>query len=179
MHGYSVSEKDWRGSDKPVGKYLVCVGGYPIMKLPSFSAAVEAAQAKISNWLGPEDDFSIYQIDTGIHFDIPCDPRFDDGFPHRTSGLIAVLNTSSDVSAYLDEQAGNPIDRAVGGAIRFRRLQLKMRSAQVAKAANIEDSVFDDYEAGRTRVQAEHLRQIAKTLNVPIGDFFGPPVAGY
>lgn len=87
-----------------------------------------------------------------------------------------VFNISSDVSAYLAERAANPVDRMVGGSIRFHRVRLNMTSAQAAEAANIEDSVFDDYEAGRTRVQAEHLRRIAETLNVPLSYFFGQVV---
>ena len=177
MRGCGVAENDWSASEKSVGKYLLCVGGYPLAKLPSFTAAAEAAQERMSDLFELNDDFSIYEIETGIHFEVPRGSRFDGGQPPEAFELLfsggLQTNDYPDIFAHFAERVVNPIDRVVGGAIRSRRLQLNLTSAQVAKAANIQNFAFDDYEAGRTRPQAEHLRRIAATLEVPLAFFFG------
>ena len=49
-------------------KYMVCVGGYPRATMPTFAEA--AARARDLTWFEPDDDLSIYEVETGIHFDI-------------------------------------------------------------------------------------------------------------
>lgn len=80
MRDCGVVKEDSPGSEKSIGEYLVCVGGYPVANLPSFSAAAKAAQARMSKRFGSDDDFSIYEIETGIHFDVPHGSRLDDSF---------------------------------------------------------------------------------------------------
>lgn len=70
-------------------KYMVCVGGYPHATMPTFAEA--AARAWDLSWFEPEDDLSIYEVETGIHFDFPRSRHeasevffglpFDFGFP--------------------------------------------------------------------------------------------------
>ena len=56
-------------------KYMVCVGGYPRATMPTFAEA--AARAWDLSRFEPDDDVSIYEVETGIYFDIPRSPRGD------------------------------------------------------------------------------------------------------
>ncbi|MBB4196617.1 hypothetical protein GGD83_000388 [Rhodoblastus sphagnicola] len=57
---------------------MVCIGGYPRVIVDSFAEA--AAQASEMSWRHPDGDFTVYEIETGIHFDLPCGSRLDDGY---------------------------------------------------------------------------------------------------
>jgi DNA-binding XRE family transcriptional regulator len=106
-------------------------------------------------------EISIYEVETGIHFDVPLSPHIDgDG--------AAALHPNS----FVQRHVGNPVDQLVGSAMRFRRIQLDMTSDELAQAANVANAVIDDYEEGRKRAQAEHLRRIAKVLGVSPAYFF-------
>lgn len=72
------------------------------------------------------------------------------------------------------ESAKAPIDRIVGAAIRRRRLERNLTPSALSEAVGIQMDVLEDYESGRVRVQAQHLRLIAKALQAATGDFFGP-----
>lgn len=63
--------------EKAPGKYMVCVGGYPREALPTFAAAERRAWDLLR--VEPKGDFSIYEVETGIHFDIPESPELDEG----------------------------------------------------------------------------------------------------
>jgi transcriptional regulator with XRE-family HTH domain len=69
----------------------------------------------------------------------------------------------------------NPIDARVGAAIRLRRLERNLTRLQLAKAAGIAPSLLGNYKAGRTRVDADHLRRIATVLRQSAGSLFGLP----
>jgi hypothetical protein len=60
-----------------VEKFIVCAGGYPLSRLPTFAAAAEQASAFVR--FMPSGEFSIYDVETGIHFDVPAKGRFDGG----------------------------------------------------------------------------------------------------
>ncbi|PPQ36935.1 hypothetical protein SAMN06265338_10987 [Rhodoblastus acidophilus] len=60
-------------SDK---RYLVCEGGYKHGAASTYQDAV--ALAKKMRWFSPEGAFSIYEVQTGIHFDVPKNTIFDD-----------------------------------------------------------------------------------------------------
>lgn len=76
MRGFdeAVSESAQGGAP---GAYMVCIGGYPRESAPSFAAA--AARALTMARFEADADFPIYEVETGIHFDVPLDPRFDPG----------------------------------------------------------------------------------------------------
>jgi hypothetical protein len=46
--------------------------------MSSFEAAV--ARAWELSWSESGDDFSIYEVETGIHFEVPLSPPFDAAF---------------------------------------------------------------------------------------------------
>lgn len=76
-------------SEKVSGKYMVCVGGYPREALPSYAAAESRAWELLR--LEPRGDFSIYEVETGIHFDVPEIPRLDEGvMPGIFDGFFGV-----------------------------------------------------------------------------------------
>ncbi|MCW2283690.1 hypothetical protein M2323_001878 [Rhodoblastus acidophilus] len=56
---------------------MVCVGGYPRAALPSFAAAERRAWDLLR--VEPLCDVSIYEVETGIHFDVPDIPRLEEG----------------------------------------------------------------------------------------------------
>jgi hypothetical protein len=60
-------------------KYLVCAGGYPLAKRPIFAAAANLARAFA--WIMPDSDVTIYEIETGIHFDVPICRRLPEIAP--------------------------------------------------------------------------------------------------
>jgi hypothetical protein len=57
-------------------KYMVCAGGYPLATMNTFAAAV--ARARQLRRLGSDYDYSIYEVDTRIHFDVSTTPSLDD-----------------------------------------------------------------------------------------------------
>ncbi len=58
-----------RPSEQPAGKYIVCVGGYPRSEASTYREAVTLA--KKMRWFAPDGAFSVYEVDTSIHFDVP------------------------------------------------------------------------------------------------------------
>jgi len=71
---------------------------------------------------------------------------------------------------------GHPTDLMVGEAIRRRRLERRLTQSQLAEALGIEVRLLADYESGRKRAEAEHLRRIAATLQTAIAAFFNTQV---
>ncbi len=69
MRSCGATENDWSGSGNSAEKFMVCAGGYPVSKLPTFAAA--AAHARMVLIYRSDEDISIYEVATGIHFDIP------------------------------------------------------------------------------------------------------------
>ena len=158
MGDCDVAEKEWSESKEPIGRYIVCSGGYPLARLPTFAAA--AAQARVLGCFMSNGEISIYEVETGIHYDVPPSPEFGgDG-------------AASCPNSFVQRLAGNPVDQLVGSAMRFRRLQLDMTSDELARAVDVANAVIDDYEEGRKRAQAEHLLLIAKVLDVSPAYFF-------
>lgn len=76
MLGFREFELGSQG-EKSQGKYMVCVGGYPREAASTFAEA--EARACDLLWFEPDGDFSIYEVETGIHFDVPKRPRSDEG----------------------------------------------------------------------------------------------------
>jgi len=73
---------------KPVSdNYAICVGGYPVVYKPTFAAAAEAARATMIRRRDAPGDVSIYEVETGIHFEVPRGPRPDD-FPHEALTVL-------------------------------------------------------------------------------------------
>jgi len=71
------------------GKYMVCIGGYPTATLDSFADAADRAREMV--WRHPDGDFSIYEIETGIHFDLPR-------ASHPENDFMAILHRLADES---------------------------------------------------------------------------------
>jgi hypothetical protein len=61
---------------RPEKQYLVCEGGYKHVEASTFQDAV--GLAKRIRWFSPDGAFSIYEVKTGIHFDVPKNTIFDD-----------------------------------------------------------------------------------------------------
>jgi hypothetical protein len=77
MRGYCEFEPRAPQDDAAPGKYMVCVGGYPREAAPTFAAA-EARACDLLRF-APEGDVSIYEVETGIHFEVAQSPRLDEG----------------------------------------------------------------------------------------------------
>ncbi|WP_264596426.1 helix-turn-helix domain-containing protein [Rhodoblastus acidophilus] len=73
------------------------------------------------------------------------------------------------------DRTASAVDRLVGGAIHRRRVACEMTHDQLAQATEITRALIADYEAGRKRTPAEHLRRIAHALGAPPAHFFNLP----
>jgi ribosome-binding protein aMBF1 (putative translation factor) len=174
MRGGNVAD-----TDGPKGacdeKCVMRGGGRPCADDPDFAAA---APARAFAGFPPGDEISICDVQAGIRFDIPRRAPNDAGrvtprdrrFFKRIDGIM--LDKVTNPSAQCRERAENPVDRIVGAAIGRRRLQLGMARDELSVAADIESGVIADYETGRKRVRAEHLRLIAIALDVAPEYFF-------
>jgi hypothetical protein len=72
---FGVATLAGSGGEPFAEKYVVCAGGSSLGRLPTFAAA--AARARGFRRFAPADEISIYEVETGIHFDVPTEPRFD------------------------------------------------------------------------------------------------------
>ena len=66
----------------------------------------------------------------------------------------------------------NDIDRHIGQRIRERRRALGMSQDTLAGALGVTFQQVQKYERGFNRVGASTLYEIARTLNVAVGDFY-------
>ena len=72
----------------------------------------------------------------------------------------------------------NPIDIHVGNRIRMRRTLLGMSQQRLGKALGLTFQQVQKYERGTNRVSAGKLFQLARILDVPIGDFYATHPGG-
>jgi transcriptional regulator with XRE-family HTH domain len=66
----------------------------------------------------------------------------------------------------------DPVDKHVGNRIRVRRVMLGMSQTTLGKALGVAFQQVQKYEAGKNRVSASRLHQIAQTLQVPGAPYF-------
>ena len=71
----------------------------------------------------------------------------------------------------------DPIDIAVGSAIRRRRLALKISQQDLARTIGLTFQQVQKYERGLNRVSASKLFAVAAALDCRPGDLFPEPVA--
>jgi len=83
------------GSEPSSRNYAICVGGYPLAYHSTFAAAAEAAKAALPRRDGLDDDISIYEVETGIHFEVPAACRIDDDFPQDALVLLSRIGFQS------------------------------------------------------------------------------------
>ncbi|MCW2285508.1 hypothetical protein M2323_003349 [Rhodoblastus acidophilus] len=72
MHAVGGAEH----GEKSDERYFVCDGGYRVGEAATFEEAVTLA--KRLRWLSPDGAFSIYEVRTGIHFEVPRSTFTDD-----------------------------------------------------------------------------------------------------
>ena len=65
-------------------------------------------------------------------------------------------------------------DRYIGIALRFRRKELGLSQADLAKALGVAYQQVQKYEEGSSRISASRLSEIAKHLRVPMSYFLQP-----
>lgn len=65
-------------------------------------------------------------------------------------------------------------DRYIGIAMRFRRKELGLSQADLAKALGVAYQQVQKYEEGSTRISASRLTEIAKHLREPVSYFLQP-----
>ena len=70
----------------------------------------------------------------------------------------------------------DPIDAAVGNALRARRLIMGLTQQQLAQALGVKFQQVQKYERASNRVSASMLVRAAEALGCTVGDFF--PDAG-
>jgi hypothetical protein len=75
MRDCGVAEDQPSAREKLADRFIVCAGAYPLSRLPTFAAAAEQASAFVRFMASGE--ISIYEVETGIHFDVPSRGRFD------------------------------------------------------------------------------------------------------
>jgi transcriptional regulator with XRE-family HTH domain len=66
----------------------------------------------------------------------------------------------------------NPIDKYVGARLRTRRVLLGMSQEKLGDALGVTFQQIQKYEKGVNRISASRLKQIAQTLDAPIGFFY-------
>jgi transcriptional regulator with XRE-family HTH domain len=66
----------------------------------------------------------------------------------------------------------HPVDVHVGKRIRQRRLLLKNSQQQLSDQVGVKFQQLQKYEAGKNRVSASRLWDIANVLDVPVSFFF-------
>lgn len=64
------------------------------------------------------------------------------------------------------------VDRSVGARIRLRRTQLALTQEELAGHLGLSFVQVRDYEQGANRLDASHLFDLARVLDVEIGYFF-------
>ena len=66
----------------------------------------------------------------------------------------------------------HPIDLTVGRRLKAFRKKMRVSQPQLAGKVGITFQQIQKYENGQNRIGASRLWDIAKALNIPIGDFF-------
>lgn len=74
MRDCGVAEDEPSTRQKLAEQFIVCAGGYPLSRPATFAAAAKQASAFVR--FMPSGDISIYEVQTGIHFDVPATDRF-------------------------------------------------------------------------------------------------------
>jgi transcriptional regulator with XRE-family HTH domain len=72
----------------------------------------------------------------------------------------------------MSKRKANPIDAEVGRRIKLHRLSVGLSQTELGDSIGVTFQQVQKYERGQTRVGASRLTQIAKKLNIPIGEFF-------
>jgi transcriptional regulator with XRE-family HTH domain len=72
----------------------------------------------------------------------------------------------------MGSRKANPVDAEVGRRIKLQRLSVGWSQTELGKKIGVTFQQVQKYERGQTRVGASRLTQIAKVLNVPVGEFF-------
>jgi transcriptional regulator with XRE-family HTH domain len=70
-------------------------------------------------------------------------------------------------------RAYDPVDLAVGARVRFRRLQLGVPQAELAKALRVSQQQVQKYERGQDRFAASTLVRAAAALQTTVGHLIG------
>lgn len=70
------------------------------------------------------------------------------------------------------DRTPNPIDVHVGARVRMRRKQRGISQEALAGRLKLTFQQVQKYERGSNRISASKLYEIARTLEVPISDFF-------
>lgn len=68
----------------------------------------------------------------------------------------------------------DPVDLFVGERLRATRMQKGVSQTALAKAMNLSFQQVQKYERGVNRISASMLARAARTLGVPVSDFFPP-----
>jgi len=68
--------------------------------------------------------------------------------------------------------APNSIDAHVGRQLKARRLQLRLRQGDLARALKVSIQQVHKYETAKSSLPAEKLLRLARTLDVPPAYFF-------
>ena len=72
----------------------------------------------------------------------------------------------------MSNRACNSTDLYIGKKLRERRMNLKLKQKDLAKALNIASQQIFKYENGIDRVPASRLYKFSKLLSVPLSFFF-------
>ena len=72
----------------------------------------------------------------------------------------------------MSKRKANPVDAEVGRRIKLQRLSAGLSQTELGDRIGVSFQQVQKYERGQTRVGASRLPEIAKALNVAVGDFF-------
>ncbi len=88
-------------------------------------------------------------------------------------------NTTDNVSARAGRR-DQEFDKALGNRVRFLRVGRKLSQTDLGAAVNVSFQQIQKYEKGKDRISAATLQKLARTLDVPITQFFeeGEPPTG-
>lgn len=68
MSNFPYTQHNASTNDPSNAKFLVCLNGYPQMSASTFDEAMLAAQ--MLNPIFVEESATIYEVETGVHFDV-------------------------------------------------------------------------------------------------------------
>ena len=68
--------------------------------------------------------------------------------------------------------ATNSIDRAIGSNVRMLRFRAGLSVGKVSALMHVDSAVWEDWEAGRTRIGPSELFGITKVLEANVSDIY-------
>ncbi|SCB49569.1 Transcriptional regulator, contains XRE-family HTH domain [Rhizobium multihospitium] len=90
----------------------------------------------------------------------------------KMSGISGGRHKSRKRTAPLSDSHIHPVDQYVGRQIRILRIQLNLSQGDLGRGIGVSLQQVQKYEAGKNRVSASMLYEIASCMQAPVARFF-------